>query len=164
MFGLVGPIVSKAFGGIVTCLGCRVFYGTDGFDQRGVIVTQGFYHIHRVNLGAIIVLDRGFACDAGDRCQRIAAILANAFGNDIGQSEQFGRVFVKQKVQFAKIWPGDMPVIAFRFKLKREVVSQKAIQAVDQSFLCVIAGHGCFLHQSSLCIFYTRIGLKGFMQ
>jgi hypothetical protein len=138
-------------------------FTADGVHERGVVVAQGLDHGERIDAGAVVVLDRGLGGHRADRGERIAPVLAHAFAHDVGQGKDFGGLFVEQQVQIAELRPGHVPVEVLGLEVKREVIGEKTVQAVDQGLLCVVARHGNFLSCEWRCEGHTPEQAESFM-
>ncbi|KAG5717369.1 hypothetical protein E4T56_gene17114, partial [Termitomyces sp. T112] len=100
-FGLIGPVIGKAFGGIVACRPGGGFHLADRLDQALVILAQFRDHRGCIQIGARLI---GNARGGGNRPapgQRGPCIPAAAPGHDIGPAQPRPGPFVAQQVQTA---------------------------------------------------------------
>ena len=74
-----------------------------------------------------MVIDPLLGGDRANGRQRVVTQLAHALGDKVGRGDQFGRLFIKQQMIFAKMRTGHMPMKILGLKVERIIIGQQAI-------------------------------------
>ena len=85
-----------------------------------------------------MVIDPLLGGNRADGRQRVLTQLAHAFGDKVGGCDQFGRLFIKQQMIFAKMRTGHMPMEILGLEVERIIIGQQAIQRIGQCFFAIV--------------------------
>src|SRR3990167_3133315 len=146
LLGLIGPTVDQpACRDVAIGFGCGLHI-LELAEQHLVIVGKRADHRFGPDVRVVVIADRGAATDVADGAQRLRAIFAYPLGDQVGGRENLRRLFVEQKMQFAKLRSLDVPVIIFCLEVEGKTVGEQRVERVGYGGSIIgVLGHGSIL-------------------